>query len=170
MLVFVLQIHSIRCGRAWLDSIATTLSLSTTRPGVKMQPSLSLLGALTLVLILLYITYQKYFSPLHRIPGPWWAPITNLFLVLQSRRRDSHLDFIRLHGEFGNTIRIGPNTMCGRELVHDDSVLTRLFSSTVEPHACSLIYGTWKQSSTVSQTLTCMQALVLRRSPPSMAF
>ena len=61
------------------------------------------------VLFLCYAVYQIFFSALRHLPGPWWASVTNLFLVLHSRSATSHWDIIELHRKYGDTIRIGPN-------------------------------------------------------------
>ena len=73
--------------------------------------SLLTLAAVAVSAQLAYAVYQVFFSPLRHIPGPWWAPVTNWFLVIHARQKDAHLKIISLHRTFGDTIRMGPNTM-----------------------------------------------------------
>ncbi|EME86539.1 uncharacterized protein MYCFIDRAFT_60376 [Pseudocercospora fijiensis CIRAD86] len=60
-------------------------------------------------LIFAYFLYNRYFHPLHKIPGPFLASITPLWLVYQCyHRRRPRLD-MELHKAYGSIVRISPN-------------------------------------------------------------
>jgi hypothetical protein len=46
---------------------------------------------------------------LRQIPGPPLARISNLYLMLQSRRKSMHTLFSQLHRDYGKVVRFGPN-------------------------------------------------------------
>lgn len=54
---------------------------------------------------------QWYHSPLRRIPGPWPAAISNMYLIWHTLRKDAHEHIITLHNTYGTTVRMGPNEM-----------------------------------------------------------
>jgi hypothetical protein len=56
-----------------------------------------------------YIVYQRYFSPLAKVPGPFLASFTNLWWLCVVLKRQQHLDSIRLHEQYGPLVRLGPN-------------------------------------------------------------
>ena len=55
-----------------------------------------------------YIVYQRYFSPLAKVPGPFLASFTNLWWLCVVLKRQQHLDSIRLHEQYGPLVRLGP--------------------------------------------------------------
>lgn len=59
-----------------------------------------------------YVLYQRYFSPLARIPGPFFASISRLWLVRQSLFRQRHLLEKDLHAQYGPIVRISPHEVC----------------------------------------------------------
>lgn len=62
-----------------------------------------------LLVPLLYAAYNRYFHPLSKVPGPFWASITPFWLAWQSyRQRRPRLD-IELHKRYGPVVRIRPN-------------------------------------------------------------
>ena len=69
-----------------------------------MWPLYVLSGAL-----FLWTFYHRFFHPLAKIPGPYLASITPLWLVWQSRQlRRPRLD-LELHKKYGAVVRIRPN-------------------------------------------------------------
>ncbi|KAJ5157810.1 cytochrome P450 [Penicillium canariense] len=62
-------------------------------------------------LLLLYVIYQCFFSPLAGFPGPFWAKLTKLYRAYISLRGNAHRDFIALHRKYGNIVRVAPNEL-----------------------------------------------------------
>jgi hypothetical protein len=63
------------------------------------------------VLYLSFAFYQRWLSPLSRVPGPFLASITPLWLVYRYWRQDWHLYIQDLHKSYGPVIRIAPDTV-----------------------------------------------------------
>ena len=60
-------------------------------------------------LLLAYFTYNRYFHPLSRVPGPFFASLTPLWITWQcynARRPRLDLD---LHKKYGSIVRISPD-------------------------------------------------------------
>ncbi|KEF51618.1 uncharacterized protein A1O9_12253 [Exophiala aquamarina CBS 119918] len=74
-----------------------------------MTMSLTLLSSTISIFILIYITYQRYFSCLSSIPGPFGASISKWWLIKHTRRGDFHRQVVRLHDTYGPLVRIAPN-------------------------------------------------------------
>lgn len=64
--------------------------------------------ATLLLLLLTFIIKRRYFSPLRRFPGPFWASVTRWWLVHQIFRGDHEKVMLRLHAKYGPIIRISP--------------------------------------------------------------
>jgi hypothetical protein len=64
---------------------------------------------LPLTLLLSYILYQRLFSPLARIPGPFLASLTNWWYVRATRTEAWHRIVVSLHEKYGPLVRIAPN-------------------------------------------------------------
>ncbi|GAB7338673.1 hypothetical protein MBLNU457_5399t3 [Dothideomycetes sp. NU457] len=85
----------------------------------------SLLVAISLpVLLVSYVVYQRFFHPLAKVPGPYWASITRLWMIKHSRDGDMHRTMIALHEKHGSLVRTGPNEV-----------------SVADPAAIKQIYG-----------------------------
>ena len=71
---------------------------------------LYLVFPLWLVLVtVVYVVYQCYFNPLSKVPGPFWASLTRLWLARRAWRGDV-IDFmIPLHQKHGTLVRVGPD-------------------------------------------------------------
>ncbi|EUC37827.1 hypothetical protein COCCADRAFT_84517 [Bipolaris zeicola 26-R-13] len=70
--------------------------------------------AILSVLFLLFtfrIIYNLFFSPLARIPGPFWARITDLWHVRLIRTCSEHSALHDLHARYGPLVRIGPSKL-----------------------------------------------------------
>ncbi|PMD16499.1 cytochrome P450 [Hyaloscypha hepaticicola] len=58
------------------------------------------------------VVYRRFFHPLAKIPGPFWASITYYYIVkynLFSERSQFYLQVEKLHQKYGPVIRISPN-------------------------------------------------------------
>jgi len=76
------------------------------------------------VLFVLYVIYQRFFHPLAKVPGPYWASITRLWMVKHSIDGDMHRTMIALHEKHGSLVRTGPNEV-----------------SVADPTTIKMIYG-----------------------------
>jgi hypothetical protein len=76
------------------------------------------------LLALSYIIYQRYLSPLHALPGPFFASLSTLWLAYAYYRGDWHIVSRRIHARYGPIVRVGPSVV-----------------SVAEPAAIKTIYG-----------------------------
>ena len=60
-------------------------------------------------LALMYMLYVRYATPLRKIPGPFLASITKLWVVQQTRGLNRHLVDIDLRKKYGTMVRVAPN-------------------------------------------------------------
>lgn len=70
-----------------------------------------LLLFLLLVLFVLQVLYQCYFHPLAKVPGPFWARITKLWLAYKTWQGQLHKDNLALHEIYGPVVRIAPDQL-----------------------------------------------------------
>jgi hypothetical protein len=64
---------------------------------------------LLIVPLLAYVLYQCYLSPLAKVPGPFVAKLTQLYLAYITRRGRLHRDYVDIHEKYGPVVRVGPN-------------------------------------------------------------
>jgi len=83
---------------------------------------------LVAVLALLYVLYTRYATPLCKIPGPFLASITKLWVVQQTRSFNRHNVDIELHKKYGTMVRVAPN-----EVMVSDLDAMRTIYGTVHP-------------------------------------
>lgn len=55
--------------------------------------------------------YNLFFHPLAKYPGPFIAKLTSWWDVYHAYKGDKHLLFHRLHEQYGDYVRYGPNTL-----------------------------------------------------------
>lgn len=55
--------------------------------------------------------YQRWVSPLRKVPGPFLASFTDLWWLCIVLNKQQHLESIRLHERYGPFVRIGPSNM-----------------------------------------------------------
>ena len=60
---------------------------------------------------LLLAIYRLTLHPLAKYPGPLLAKITELYPLYRSIIGDRHVTFWRLHKQYGNIVRYGPNQL-----------------------------------------------------------
>jgi hypothetical protein len=63
------------------------------------------------VLYLSFALYQRWLSPLSRVPGPFLASITPFWIAYRYWRQDWHLYVQELHKKYGPIVRIAPDTV-----------------------------------------------------------
>ena len=67
------------------------------------------LASLAILSLLTVLIKRRYFSPLVDIPGPFFAPFTQLWQVIISINGDSLNVLYDLHQKHGPFVRIAPN-------------------------------------------------------------
>ncbi|KIW19386.1 hypothetical protein PV08_03681 [Exophiala spinifera] len=60
---------------------------------------------------LAWLTYVQFLSPVAKIPGPFWAKISRLWLAYHGWVGDFHTTLLRLHHQYGDLVRVGPNEL-----------------------------------------------------------
>lgn len=76
-----------------------------------------LLPALLLFVIPLYIyVSNRVLSPLARVPGPFWASLSRLWITKMSWDGQTHRDMIALHKKYGKLVRIAPGEVSVSDL------------------------------------------------------
>ncbi|KAH8817371.1 cytochrome P450 family protein [Xylogone sp. PMI_703] len=61
------------------------------------------------IILASYIIYERCFSPLAKVPGPFLACFTNFWWLRTVLKRQQHLDSLELHKKYGPLVRVGPN-------------------------------------------------------------
>lgn len=56
-----------------------------------------------------WIFYQRFLSPLAKVPGPFLASISRIWITKHSWDGDMNRVMIQLHEKYGNLVRTGPN-------------------------------------------------------------
>lgn len=74
---------------------------------------------------LFYIVYQRFFSPLASIPGPFWASLTRLWIAKHSWDGDMNTTMIDLHKKYGSLVRTGPDEVS----VADQPAIKTIYSA-----------------------------------------
>lgn len=78
-----------------------------------------------IVLIVLYYAVPYFASnrALRSIPGPFFASISNLWLLLQARQGKRYLSVDEAHKKYGKLVRIQPDHVS----IADDSVINAIY-------------------------------------------
>jgi hypothetical protein len=103
---------------------------------------LSYSSLLLLCYVLLWIVYVRLLHPLKRIPGPFWASITRLWIVQHVWKGDLDVVERALHLEHGPLVRIGPD-----EVSCSDPDAIRKIYPTSKPLTKSSFYAIWHNKS-----------------------
>lgn len=70
---------------------------------------LTFIPALSVVGLLIYVLYQRYFHPLAQYPGPFFASLTDLWQVNQFLTLKQPYHLTALHEKYGPVVRYGPD-------------------------------------------------------------
>jgi hypothetical protein len=65
--------------------------------------------------IIARLLYNVYRPGISGIPGPWICKFTDAYRAYRSWRGDAHLWYPELKAQYGNLVRIGPNTILDSE-------------------------------------------------------
>ena len=63
-----------------------------------------------------YVFYQRFISPLAKVPGPLGASLSRLWLVKHTREGRLHRELLELHAQHGPLVRIAPNELSVADL------------------------------------------------------
>ncbi|EXF85115.1 hypothetical protein CFIO01_12040 [Colletotrichum fioriniae PJ7] len=63
------------------------------------------------ILLFSWFLYQRVFSPFARVPGPYWASLSRVWLAYHSYTGDLHIVTMRLHEVHGKVVRIAPSEL-----------------------------------------------------------
>jgi benzoate 4-monooxygenase len=93
--------------------------------GAAVPPALAfcLTGIVTFGLI--YVVYQRFFSPLARVPGPFWASLTPFWKLTSFKRGDFHETILTLHRRYGPIVRIAPTEV----IISDRSAIREIYNT-----------------------------------------
>lgn len=96
-----------------------------------------IIPSLFVILISVYILHTA--SRLRDIPGPALAKLTNLWRLWKVYRRDSHETYLKLHEQYGDVVRIGPNCIS----ISKPDVIPSIYGISVKA-AKSQFYAPWQ--------------------------
>jgi benzoate 4-monooxygenase len=88
--------------------------------------SLTIVFAGSFGIALVYILYQRFFSPLAKVNGPFWASLSSGWKLLKMAEGDFHETIAKLHEEYGPIVRIAPNEV----IISDKSAIREIYSTT----------------------------------------
>ncbi|KAL4885787.1 cytochrome P450 [Aspergillus karnatakaensis] len=80
-----------------------------------------LLAFLSPLAVIILTVYRLFFHPLHHVPGPLLARITELWRTSRYFQGTWHDDILSLHRRYGSVVRIAPNEV---SVVHPDLAST----------------------------------------------
>ncbi|KAF3112358.1 hypothetical protein TWF103_003148 [Orbilia oligospora] len=87
------------------------LDLEVSYQGLLQVAAILVIGYLVLTAI-----YELYFSPLSKIPGPWYAAVSRLWLIYRSLRGGVIFTAYDLHKQYGPYVRMSPNEISVAEI------------------------------------------------------
>lgn len=82
-----------------MDSLTDQIGPNYLWLGLRLAPT---------ILLFLWILYQRVFSPFAKVPGPFWASLSRVWLAWHSYTGDLHVVMMRLHEVHGKVVRIAP--------------------------------------------------------------
>lgn len=82
-------------------------------------------AALT-TLLFLYVIYQRFFSPLAKLNGPFWASLSPAYKLYHMTKGNFHEMIVDLHEEYGPIVRIAPNEV----IISDKTAIREIYSTT----------------------------------------
>ncbi|KAK3348761.1 cytochrome P450-like protein [Lasiosphaeria hispida] len=57
------------------------------------------------------VVYRLFFHPLAKYPGPFFAKLTDAYMLYHAWKGDRHLEFWRMHEKYGTFVRFGPSSL-----------------------------------------------------------
>ncbi|EXJ68442.1 uncharacterized protein A1O5_08234 [Cladophialophora psammophila CBS 110553] len=77
------------------------------------------------ICIFSFIIYQRWFSPLAKINGPFWASLSPLWKLLSFNNGNFHETILALHQKYGPIVRIAPNEV----IISDRSAIREIYNT-----------------------------------------
>ncbi|GFN18676.1 cytochrome P450 [Aspergillus tubingensis] len=71
---------------------------------------------LSLLSLISYVLYIRFYSSLAKVPGPFWASLSRWWLVFFSDKGNMHRLYPRLHEKYGKLVRVGPSEVSVADL------------------------------------------------------
>jgi hypothetical protein len=62
--------------------------------------------------ILIKTIYNRYFHPLRRVPGPFWASLTRLWWIRVAVSGKQHIVHVQCHEKYGQSLGLYYTTKC----------------------------------------------------------
>ncbi|KAF3910503.1 hypothetical protein AA313_de0207826 [Arthrobotrys entomopaga] len=78
--------------------------------------SLAIIASALVVFYIISCIYQLYFSPLAKVPGPWYAALSKGWFLTMSMRGNVSFVVHKLHQKYGPYVRIAPNEISVADL------------------------------------------------------
>lgn len=118
------------------------------------NPALTILVLIVLTITtttLVSILYQAHFSPLSKIPGPFLAKYSRLWLAYHGFKGDFHTLLVELHETYGDLVRIGPDELS----VADVEAVRKIYGivSSIPIQSLCTVYVLYSVLSTLSNLL-----------------
>ncbi|EAU32038.1 conserved hypothetical protein [Aspergillus terreus NIH2624] len=70
-----------------------------------------------------WICYSRWFHPLSRYPGPFWASVSRVWTVMHVLRGDAEKAQKSLHARYGRVVRIAPNELA----INDPQYIKKIY-------------------------------------------
>lgn len=70
-----------------------------------------IVSALISAAVVSYLVHQRHFHPLAKVPGPYLASLTKLWLAYKTWQGQIHKVHLALHQKYGPIVRIAPNEL-----------------------------------------------------------
>ncbi|KAM5353731.1 hypothetical protein ACJ41O_000381 [Fusarium nematophilum] len=99
-------------------------------------------AALLLALLFLGALRRRYFSPLTKFPGPFWASITRWWLVLDAWGEKHQETMLRPHAKYGPIVRTSPFEL----QIADPAAVSLLYGAANKGFTKGPWYGVWSFS------------------------
>ncbi|THV68320.1 flavonoid 3',5'-hydroxylase [Aureobasidium pullulans] len=106
-----------------MDSSAQTGSPSTLSLLTFRNLVLAVIGYIV-ARVVYQIVYYRWFHPLSKFPGPFWASVTRLWIAYHNLKEDEPMVAFELHRKYGPVIRITPTLL----LVSDATKLPEIYN------------------------------------------
>lgn len=93
-----------------------------------------------------FLVYAVFFDPLRKVPGPFWARWSRLWMIYHARKGDMHAKMIALHKQYGKIVRTAPDEVS----IDDPTAIKQIYGETAIlcmsfPRLCNELMSTQGQ-------------------------
>jgi hypothetical protein len=81
--------------------------------------------AVVSIYIFSFAVYQRWFSPLAKVNGPFWASLSPFWKLLSFNNGNFHETILALHERYGPIVRIAPNEV----IISDKSAIREIYNT-----------------------------------------